>query len=326
MSVAMARAYQLSAEMQSFVNQSARFQPADDSLVQMRVAYDALCRHFTPPLPDGVQVEDHVLPVDERHIPLRLYRPATATPPAGWPCVLYLHGGGWVLGGLDSHAFITALLAQECAASVLVVDYRLAPEHVFPAALDDCLAVWDWLSMDGPALGINPARVVVAGDSAGGNLAAALCLATRGRQGLPLCGQALIYPALATVPTEPAASEHADAPLLGRDDMAYYLAQYAPDPATHADPRLAPLAAANLQGMPPAFVAVAEYDPLRDDGVLYVRRLQASGVAAQCHLGRGLLHGCLRFWQQGPETARMVRTLSAAITSMLADQTRHGQT
>ena len=103
--------------------------------------------------------------------------------------------------------------------------------------------------------------------------------------------------------------------------MAYYLAQYAPDPATHADPRLAPLAAANLQGMPPAFVAVAEYDPLRDDGLLYVRRLQASGVAAQYHLGRGLLHGCLRFWQQGPETARMVRALSAAITRMLADQT-----
>jgi acetyl esterase len=107
-------------------------------------------------------------------------------PPAGWPCVLYLHGGGWMLGDLDSHAFIAAPLAQECAAVVLVVDYRLAPEHVFPAAFDDCLAVWEVLSVDGLALGINPARIVVAGDSAGGNLAAALCLATRGREAHPV--------------------------------------------------------------------------------------------------------------------------------------------
>lgn len=317
----MTRIYQLSAEMQSFVNQSARFQPADDSLAQVRAAYDGMCRYFTPPLSDGVQVEDHVLPMDGRQIPLRLYRPATATPPAGWPCVLYLHGGGWMLGGLDSHAFITVELAQECTAAVLVVDYRLAPEHAFPAAFDDCLAVWDWLSVDGLALGINPARVVVAGDSAGGNLAAALCLKARDRQGQPLCGQALVYPALAVLPSEPAASEHADAPLLSCADMAYYLAQYAPNPAMHDDLRLAPLAAANLQGLPPAFVAVAEYDPLRDDGVLYVQRLQASGVAAQCHLGRGLLHGCLRFWRQGPESARMFRALADSITRMLAGQT-----
>ncbi|WP_205677491.1 alpha/beta hydrolase [Aquitalea denitrificans] len=317
----MASFYQLSAEMQSFVNQSALFQPADDSLAEMRAAYDAQCRYFTPALPDGLQREDHMLPVAGRHIPLRLYRPTAAMPPAGWPCVLYLHGGGWMLGGLDSHAVIAAPLAQNCAAAVLVVDYRLAPEHVFPAAFEDCLAVWDMLRVDSLELGIDTARVVVAGDSAGGNLAAALCLATRSREGPPLCGQALIYPALAAVPTEPAASEHADAPLLSRDDMAYYLAQYAPDPAMHADPRLAPLAAANLQGLPPAFVAVAEYDPLRDDGLRYVQRLLASGVVAECHLGRGLVHGCLRFWPQGPETARMYRALVTAIAHMLADQT-----
>lgn len=316
----MASTYQLSAEMQSFVNQCALFLPADDSLSEMRVAYDALCRYFTPALPDGLQVEDHVLPVAGRHIPLRLYRPAAAMPPDGWPCVLYLHGGGWMLGGLDSHAFIAASLAQECVAAVLVVDYRLAPEHVFPAAFEDCLVVWDRLRVDGLTLGINAARVVVAGDSAGGNLAAALCLAARGRDGPSLCGQALIYPALAADPSPPAAIEHADAPLLSSVDMAYYLAQYAPDPAMHADERLAPLAAANLQGLPPAFVAVAEYDPLRDDGLCYAQRLLANGVAAECHVGRGLLHGCLRFWPQGMETARMYHALVAAICRMLAGQ------
>ncbi|WP_218645154.1 alpha/beta hydrolase [Aquitalea sp. LB_tupeE] len=305
--------------MRSFVNQSALFHAADDSLVAMRAAYSALCRHFTAPLPDGVQLEDHVLPVDGRHIPLRLYRPATTSPSAGWPCVLYLHGGGWILGDLDSYAVIAAPLALACAAAVLVVDYRLAPEHVFPAAFDDCLALWDRLRVDGLQLGINTTRVVVAGDSAGGNLAAALCLAVRGRAGPALCGQVLIYPVLAAVPTEPAASEHADAPLFGRHDMAYCLAQYAPDPATHADPRLAPLAAASLQGLPPAFIAVAEYDPLRDDGLCYARRLQRSGVATECYLAHGLLHGCLRFWQQGCQTARMYRALVVAMRRMLAD-------
>ncbi|MBA4707197.1 alpha/beta hydrolase [Aquitalea aquatica] len=316
----MASTYQLSAEMQSFVNQCALFQPADDSLSEMRVAYDALCRYFTPVLPDGLQVEDHLLLVAGRHIPLRSYRPAAPMPPAGWPCVLYLHGGGWILGGLDSHAFIAAPLAQECAAAVLVVDYRLAPEHVFPAAFEDCMAVWDQLRVDGLTLGINASRIVVAGDSAGGNLAAALCMAARGKDGPALRGQALIYPALAADPSPPAAIEHAAAPLLSRVDMAYYLAQYAPDPATHADPRLAPLMEANLQGLPPAFVAVAEYDPLRDDGLCYVQRLLAHGIAAECHVGRGLLHGCLRFWPQGMETARMYRALVTALRRLLAGQ------
>lgn len=314
----MTSTYQLSAEMQSFVRQSALFQPADNSLAEMRAAYGALCRYFAPPLPSGLRVEDHALAVAGRQIRLRLYRPAAAMPSAGWPCVLYLHGGGWMLGDLDSHAFIAAPLAQECAAVVLVVDYRLAPEHVFPAAFEDCMAVWDSLQTSAHALGINAARVVVAGDSAGGNLAAALCLAAREKDGPPLCGQALVYPALSTEPAEPAITEHADAPLLSRDDMAYYLAQYAPDPATHTDLRLSPLAAANLQGLPPAFVAVAEYDPLRDDGLRYVQRLRESGVAAECHIGPGLLHGCLRFWPQGREAARMYRALLVAIARMLA--------
>ncbi|PXX43415.1 alpha/beta hydrolase [Aquitalea magnusonii] len=316
----MASRYQLSVEMQSFVKQCALFQPADDSLSEMRVAYDALCRYFTPPLPAGLQVTELALPVAGRAIPLRLYRPAADRPPAGWPCVLYLHGGGWMLGGLDSHVVIAAPLALQCAAAVLVVDYRLAPEHAFPAAFEDCLAVWDALRLDGLGLGIDTARVVVAGDSAGGNLAAALCLAARGRPGPPLCGQALLYPALAAVPTEPAASEHADAPLLSRADMRYYLEQYAADPALHADPRLAPLAAGDLSALPPAFVAVAEYDPLRDDGLLYVQRLRAQGIAAECHVGHGLLHGCLRFWPQGRETARMYQALRDAIRRMLAAQ------
>jgi acetyl esterase len=314
----MTSTYQLSAEMQSFVRQSALFPPTDNSLVEMRAAYDALCRYFTPPLPAGLLVEDHVFAVDGRQIPLRLYRPAADMPSGGWPCVLYLHGGGWMLGGLDSHAFIAAPLAQECAAVVLVVDYRRAPEHVFPAAFEDCMAVWDSLSASAGTLGINIARVVVAGDSAGGNLAAALCLAARERDGPPLCGQALIYPALASGRLLPSAIEHADAPLLSHADMAYYLAQYAPDPKQHTDPRLAPLAAESLQGLPPAFVAVAEYDPLRDDGLRYVQRLRESGVAAECHIGHGLLHGCLRFWPQGMETARMYRALLGAMHHLLA--------
>ncbi|WP_028221368.1 alpha/beta hydrolase [Paraburkholderia oxyphila] len=314
----MQKHYPLSDAMREFVATSGRFVAADDSVKAMRDAYDALCRYFTPERDAGLAIEEQAIAGSDRHIPVRIYRPLGEAPAQGWPCVLYLHGGGWVVGGLDSHEFITAPLARDLSAVVVVVDYRLAPEHVFPAAFDDCLAAWRHLQSQGEAWGIDTSRVVVAGDSAGGNLAAALCLEiARMGGGAPL-GQALIYPGLGTDHSLPSFRDNADAPLLSTADVAYFLRVYAPDPASHNDPRLAPLAAPSLGGLPPAFVAVAEFDPLRDDGQLYAERLRAAGVPAQFHLGRGLLHGCMRAMARCPETARLYEAFVKAIAAMLA--------
>ncbi|MCW3481978.1 alpha/beta hydrolase [Neisseriaceae bacterium JH1-16] len=314
----MAGHYPLSDAMQEFVHTSGTFTAADDSIDSGRAAYNALCRYFTPVRTGNPLVEDLVLAAPGRDIPLRLFRPAGEAPQGGWPCVLYLHGGGWVVGGLDSHEFVAAPLACDTQSVVVVVDYRLAPEHVFPAAFDDCLAAWQHLQAHAGALGIDSANVVVAGDSAGGNLAAALCLAIAGQGGPAPVGQALIYPGLGTDHSLPSYRDNADAPLLTTADVEFYLKLYAPDPATHRDPRLSPLSAESLAGLPPAFVAVAEFDPLRDDGQLYVERLRADGVVAQYHLGRGLLHGCLRALHRCPETARMYLAFAEAIASMQA--------
>ncbi|MEX3985033.1 alpha/beta hydrolase [Paraburkholderia sp. EG287A] len=314
------RHYPLSQAMREFVETSATFCAADDSVQAGRAAYDALCRHFTPARDARLAIEERCIAEADRQIPIRLYRPAGEAPAQGWPCVLYLHGGGWVVGGLDSHEFITAPMARDLRAVVVAVDYRLAPEHVFPAAFDDCLAAWRHLQAHGNAYGIDPSRLVVAGDSAGGNLAAALCLEIACTGGPVPLGQALIYPGLGTDHSLPSYRDNADAPLLSAADVAYYLRVYAPDPQSHGDPRLAPVAAVSFAGVPPAFVAVAEFDPLRDDGNLYVERLHAAGVAAQFHLGRGLLHGCMRALERCSETARLYKAFVEAIAHFLGPQ------
>jgi acetyl esterase len=273
--------YPLSKEMREFVETSAMFRAADESVQAGRAAYDALCRHFTPERDARLIIEEHRIADADRDIPIRLYRPVGEAPAQGWPCVLYIHGGGWVVGGLDSHEFITARMARDLSAVVVAVDYRLAPEHVFPAAFDDCLAAWRHLHSHGEAYGIDMSRLAVAGDSAGGNLAAALCVETARTGAAVPRGQALIYPGLGTDHSLPSYRDNADAPLLSAADVEYYLKLYAPDPQSHGDSRLAPLAAPSFTGVPPAFVAVAEFDPLRDDGLLYVERLRAAGVAAQ---------------------------------------------
>ncbi|MFP6561657.1 alpha/beta hydrolase [Paraburkholderia sp. B3] len=313
----MQRSYPLSREMCEFVEASAAFCAEDDSVKAGRAAYDALCRHFTPTRDAGVAIEELCVAGEDGPVPIRLYRPVGEAPAQGWPCVLYLHGGGWVVGGLDSHEFMTMPMARDLSAVVVAVDYRLAPEHVFPAAFDDCLAAWRYLLAQGRGHGIDPSRLVLAGDSAGGNLAAALCLEIARVGGPAPRGQALIYPVLGTDQSLPSWRENADAPLLSAADADYYLKVYAPAPSSHGDPRLAPLAAPSLAGMPPAFVAVAEFDPLRDDGQRYVERLRAAGAAAQLHFGRGLLHGCMRAMRSCPETACLYRAFIDAIAAML---------
>jgi len=302
-------AYPLSQAMSAFIDKTLSFSTPDDSLAGSREAYSRMCRAFTPPRPSTLAVEDLHL----AGVPIRAYHPRTAPPLAGWPCILYLHGGGWVVGDLDSHDFICMELALVLGALVVAVDYRLAPEHPFPAGFDDGLSVWRHLA-DAP-FAIDPRRRAVAGDSAGGNLAAALCLALRDAgQPLPRT-QALIYPALGGPADLPSRHECADAPLLSSRDLACYEALYlsGASPTSYA----MPLLANDLGGLPPALVAVAQWDPLRDDGLLYNERLNAAGVSSVLYRGEGLVHGCLRARGQVPEVDQLYRTLLAYLADTL---------
>ncbi|WP_137885873.1 alpha/beta hydrolase [Pseudomonas sp. 2FE] len=305
--------YPLSPPLADFVAASLSFGATEPNLNGLRAAYSRMSRAFTPARPAGLQVTDS----DLGEVPIRCYRPSGARPANGWPCLLYLHGGGWAVGDLDSHDFITADLAAQLNAVVIAVDYRLAPEHPFPAAFDDCLAVWRGLQAEHRRLGIDPTRLAVAGDSAGGHLAAGLCLTLRDA-GEPLpCGQALIYPSLGGRADLPSRSQCADAPLLSSADLDCYLALYLSDPRQLRNPYAMPLAATDFTRLPAAFIAVAEFDPLRDDGHCYRDALLEAGVPVAFHPGLGLVHGCLRARGLAAEVDLLYAQLLAALSRFL---------
>ncbi|WP_457970791.1 alpha/beta hydrolase [Pseudomonas sp. R4-84] len=295
--------------MTAFIDKTLSFTSPDDSLAGSREAYSQMCRAFTPSRPSTLAVEDLQL----AGVAIRAYHARVAPPLAGWPCILYLHGGGWVVGDLDSHDFICMELAESLGVLVVAVDYRLAPEHPYPAGFEDCLAVWHHLA-DVP-FAIDPRRKALAGDSAGGNLAAALCLALRDAGQPQPRTQVLIYPALGGPAHLPSRQECFDAPLLSSSDLQRYDAMYLHGAAP--TPYAAPLLADDLSGLAPAFVAVAQWDPLHDDGVLYHERLNVAGGVSVLYRGEGLVHGCLRARGLVPEVDQMYRTLLAYLADTL---------
>lgn len=294
--------YPLSRQMAAFVEKTVSFNSTESSLAGLRQAYRAMCRAFTAPRPDDLYVVDFEL----AGVRVRSYQPPACASTEGVACIVYLHGGGWVVGDLDSHDFICAELASTLGVLVIAVDYRLAPEHPFPAAFEDCLTVWRALR-SGP-FRLDPERTLVAGDSAGANLAAALCLKLRDCAEPVPCAQVLIYPGLGGDRRLPSRSECIDAPLLSSSDVDCYHALYLRG-TRHPGPYALPLVAANLARLPPAFIAVAQFDPLRDDGVLYAERLNAAGVTALLYYGKGLVHGCLRARGQVDEVDALYETL-----------------
>lgn len=291
--------YPISSQMRVFVDKTESFTSTDTSLAGLRQNYNRMCQAFTPPPPQDLLIEDFSL----GGVAVRSYRPTTASPSDGWPCLLYIHGGGWAVGGLDSHDFICFELAAALQVLVIAIDYRLAPEHPFPAAYDDCRSVWQAIQAGQGPHAINRQRLVVAGDSAGGNLAAALCLGLRD-DGLPVPNaQVLIYPGLGGPADLPSRRDCKDAPLLSAADADGYKTLYLRD--ANPSPYAMPLLAKDFGGLPKAFIAVAQFDPLRDDGMLYAERLQAAGVATVLYPGKGLVHGCLRARRQVPEVDRL---------------------
>jgi acetyl esterase len=279
--------------MREFIRRTDEVFPPDYlsyPVARQRELYRDLCRAFDRPRPVGLTVVEGIVAVGTHQVPIRVYRPRD---PARQACLLYLHGGGWVLGDLDSHDGVTAELAATAGLTVIAVDYRLAPEHPYPAAFEDSAAVLERVAADAEAFGIDPARLAVAGDSAGGGLAAALCLQARDRGGPELRGQILIYPALGLDMTGAERSDARDAPLLSRDEMNHYTRAYLGPSGKTDDPYAAPLLAGDFSVLPPAYVQAVEYDPLRADAEAYAARLTEAGVPVELEVASGLVHGCL---------------------------------
>ena len=241
------------------------------------------------PVPDSITVTDHSVPVAGGAITVRTYRPVSA--PATAPAYLFIHGGGWFQGNIETSEIECWPLAEATNAVVASVEYRLAPEHKFPTAIDDCVAAYAWLHANAAALGVDPARVAVGGGSAGGNLSAALCLIARDT-GLPMpCLQLLDIPCIDATLSTRSIDELADGYGLTKAAIETYLERYLNDPSERTDPRMSPRLAADLSGLPPAVVITAELDPLRDDGEAYVKQLRQAGVAAAALRVTGHIHG-----------------------------------
>jgi acetyl esterase len=248
-------------------------------------------------------------------VPVRIHRPLGA--PAGQTLagVLYLHGGGWVCGDLDTHDRVCRAIANRSGAAVIAADYRLAPEHPFPAALEDGLAALAWTRAHAAAIGVDPGRLAVAGDSAGGNLATVIARRDRDAGGTPpLALQVLVYPITDGAMDTPSYTENAEG--LTRAGMGWYWAHYLAG-ADPLHPDASPLRAPDLGGLPPALVLTAEYDPLRDEGEAYADRLRAAGVPVDCRRRDGMVHGFLRWAGAVDGASATLDEIGAAIRDAL---------
>ena len=249
-------------------------------------------------------------------IALRLYRPAAAARPA--PTLVYYHGGGWTMGNLDSHDVLCRQLADESGFVVVAVDYRMGPEHRFPAAVDDVLAATRWLQAQADTLGLDATRFAVGGDSAGGNLAAVVALAWRDAgEAVPLKFQLLIYPATDMRLAAPSHSHNGQGYLLTADTIRYFRSHYL-DAEQYVDWRASPLLHADLSGLPPALVITAGFDPLRDEGRQYADALSAAGSPAQYICFERQIHGFITMGRLLGEADTAVALCAAALRRSLA--------
>lgn len=260
---------------------------------------------FDEPPPASVCTTDLACPGPAGPIPLRLYAPEGVPEPA--PLLLYFHGGGWMQGDLETHHGLCGKLAAWSGCKVLAVDYRLAPEHKFPAGLEDCLAAWRWLAANAGALGADPARLAIGGDSAGGNLTAGLLHVLTAEGARMPAAQLLIYPSVELGWDLPSHHELADAFILPRVRILWYTDLYLRSPEQVADPRASPLRAPSLRGQPPAMILTAGFDPLLDDGRLYAERLEAAGVPVTYREFPGQVHAFVSLTRVIPQGDTAIR-------------------
>jgi acetyl esterase len=292
----MTNGFDVHPDMQAMISELTQW-PPNLTPQQERKLWIEFCRQVARPRPAGITAEDFRVPSPTGGVPVRLYKPGRA---ATYPCVLYMHGGGWILGNLDTNDSVGWGFAEGTGAAVISVDYRLAPENPYPAAFDDSRAVLEYVAANGRKHGLDGSRVALCGDSAGGNLSAALSLWSRDYKGPQIAAQALIYPVIDTDIDNESYRQNAMAPMLTRAEMMHYLDAYLgaqrQDPQAYAMPGRA----TDLRNLPPALVHTAEYDPLRDEGRLYADRLLAAGNSVIYRCAERMVHSFIRARFYGP--------------------------
>jgi len=291
--------------------------PGEKAVAERRVERlkEARIVAHRPPI-QMARVEAVAIPGPAGPIKARLYAPEAAGGPA--PLLVYFHGGGWVVGNLDTHDDPCRFLASQAGARILAVDYRLAPEHPFPAAAEDALAAFEWAMAKPELLGADPGRIGVGGDSAGANLAAATCLMARDAEAALPAMQLLIYPVTETAGTAFSRRTFGEGFLLTRGDMGWFEGHYLPLGVDREDPRVALLNAADLSGLPPAYIATAGFDPLRDEGEAFALRLREAGVQVALRRHPGLVHTFLNLTAICPTAREAVLEAAGALRMGLA--------
>lgn len=251
-------------------------------------------RYFSQPDPEDVSlVKDLLIPGPAGQIPARIYRPLHASAQAALPVMVYFHGGGHVIGDIDTHDSLCRQLCNRSRCAIVSIDYRLAPEHRFPAAFDDCLAATQWVHANADSLKVDAARIAVGGDSAGGQLAAVVSLAIRDAGTFKLAFQLLIYPVTNMHEASASVVEKNKGYLLTKESLDYYYGHYVPKGQDRRDWRISPLLAASHANLPAALVLLAGEDPLVDEGRAYADKLSTAGVATQVVCFERQIHGFL---------------------------------
>lgn len=275
-------------------------------------------RAFTQPAPPEIgESRDIEAEGPGGPIPLRLYRPKGAPPELGLPVLVYFHGGGWTIGDLDTHDTLCRELCRGSQCAVVSVDYRLGPEHRFPAAVHDCRAATTWVHRNAASLGLDRTKMAVGGDSAGGNLAAVVALASRDAGDVPLAFQLLIYPATDMRCLAPSHQTNGEGYMLTRESIKYYHDNYIDDPAHDLDWRASPLLHPSHANLPPALVLTAGYDPLRDEGLQYAQKLSEAGTQATYVCFERQIHGFVPMGKALDEANTAVALCAAAVRKAL---------
>lgn len=283
--------------------------PAQAPVTDRRLLFEYIAEKMRLPQPKEIALSTAFVTSEGRNVLLRIERHESG---GAQPCLIYMHGGAWMQGSPMTHTDITSRIAAAGRQTVISVDYALAPEHPFPKAIHEVMDVARWVRENAETLGIDPARIAIGGDSAGANLAAAACLGLRGTEAAPMA-QLLVYPCVHFEMAYPSYEENADGPLIQTKHMGATNLMYCGSEENLTHPLAAPLHAESHDDLPPAFIAVAEHDPLRDDGYAYAETLRNAGVEVTFDAGKGLIHGYLRAMEYCEDT----RTKLAEMTAWL---------
>lgn len=298
----------LDPQVQTFLDQMAALNAPPLNQLSPEAARESARMQLAFAQPEPVaKVENRTVPGPQGDIPVRVYTPEGDGP---FPVLVFFHGGGWVICDLDTHDDACRSLAKGTPCVVVSVDYRLAPEHKFPAAVEDCYAATQWIARNAASLNGDPSRLAVGGDSAGGNLAAVIAQLARDQGGPSLVFQLLVYPAANFNADTTSSRDFADGYFLTRDDMIWFRDLYLNSPNDKNNPLASPALASDLSGLPPALIITAEYDPLRDEGEQYGQQLKEAGVPVTISRYKGAIHAF--FTTPGLDLGKQARAESSA--------------